>query len=194
MSKNKIYIHETALVENPLNIGTGSKVWHWTHICKEAKIGKNCSFGQNVYVANNVDIGNNVKVQNNVSIYDEVSLGDNVFCGPSMVFTNVVNPRSVIERKEEYKKTIVSEGVSFGANCTIICGIEVGSYSFIAAGAVVNKNVKPYELMAGVPAKRIGWISEYGETMKFDSKGLFICDHTGDKYILENDLVSKIQQ
>lgn len=154
--------HETAIIDEGAQIGDGTKVWHWTHICAGAKIGENCSFGQNVFVANDVVIGNNVKVQNNVSIYDAVTLEDDVFCGPSMVFTNVYNPRSAISRKDAFRKTLVKKGATIGANATIVCGITIGEYAFIGAGAVVNKDVEPYALMAGVPARRIGSITEDG--------------------------------
>ena len=157
-----ITVHPTAIIDNGAEIGAGSRIWHWVHICSKAVIGKNCSFGQNVFVGNDVVIGDNVKIQNNVSVYDSVILEDDVFCGPSMVFTNVINPRSHVIRKNEYKKTVVRKGASIGTNATIICGIELGQYCFIAAGAVVNKNVAPYSLMAGVPALRKGWICVCG--------------------------------
>jgi UDP-2-acetamido-3-amino-2,3-dideoxy-glucuronate N-acetyltransferase len=168
LRKKKTYwAHETAIVDDGARIGTETKIWHWSHICgQNVHIGKRCSFGQNVYVGNDVHIGNNVRVQNNVSIYNQVQLEDDVFCGPSMVFTNVVNPRSAIPRKEEYKKTIVKVGATLGANCTIICGHTIGEYAFVAAGAVVTKDVKPYALMAGVPARQIGWMCECGVTLK----------------------------
>lgn len=154
--------HETAIVDEGAQIGEGTRIWHWVHVCGKAKIGKNCSLGQNVFVGNNVVLGNNCKVQNNVSIYDNVFLEDDVFCGPSMVFTNVINPRSAVVRKDEYKNTYVKKGATIGANATIVCGVTLGEYCFIAAGAVVTKDVKPYALMAGVPAKQIGWIDEMG--------------------------------
>ena len=160
--KTEYEAHETAIIDKGAKIGKHTKIWHWVHICKGATIGKNCSFGQNVYVANDVKIGNNVKVQNNVSIYDSVILEDDVFCGPSMVFTNVINPRATIERKDQYKRTLVKKGASIGANATIICGVKIGEYAFIAAGAVVTKDVKPYEMVAGVPAKTIGWVDKLG--------------------------------
>lgn len=192
MSEKNLYIHETALVENAEKIGDGTKVWHWCHISKGAKIGKNCSFGQNVYVANNVVIGDGTKVQNNVSIYDEVYLGPNVFCGPSMVFTNVINPRSGVNRKSEYLKTIVEEGVTFGANCTIVCGVTIGEYAFIAAGAVVNKSINPYELVAGVPAKKVGWMTQFGEKIVFDKNNEYVCEHTKKIYTLNDGKVQVI--
>jgi len=164
MEKEDIFIHDTAIIDKGASIGSGTKIWHWVHVCSQAQIGRNCSFGQNVYIANDVTIGNNVKVQNNVSIYDSVIIEDNVFCGPSMVFTNVINPRSTIERKDEYKKTIVRQGSSIGANATIICGVEIGEYAFVAAGAVVTKDVQPYSLVAGVPAKQIGWVDKEGNS------------------------------
>ncbi len=155
--------HPTAIIDEGAQIGEGTRVWHWVHISSGAKIGERCSFGQNVYVGNDVLIGNNVKVQNNVSIYDAVTLEDDVFCGPSMVFTNVHNPRSAVIRKNEYRSTLVKKGTTIGANATIVCGVTLGEYCFIAAGAVITKDVEPYALMAGVPAKRIGWMNEFGE-------------------------------
>jgi len=158
-----ITIHPTAIVDEGAQLGDGTRVWHWVHISGGAKIGERCSFGQNVFVGNDVVIGNNCKVQNNVSIYDAVILEDDVFCGPSMVFTNVYNPRSAVIRKNEYRSTLVKKGASIGANATIGCGVTLGEYCFIAAGAVITKDVEPYALMAGVPAKQIGWMNEYGE-------------------------------
>ncbi len=154
--------HETAIIDQGAEIGNGTRVWHWVHITDGAKIGENCSLGQGVYIGSDVRIGNNVKIQNNVSVYDAVVLEDNVFCGPSMVFTNVINPRSHVIRKNEYKKTIVRKGATIGANATVVCGNEIGKFAFIAAGAVITKDVAPYSLMAGVPAKRIGWMCECG--------------------------------
>lgn len=178
--------HETAIVDAGAQIGDGTRIWHWVHISGGAKIGEKCSFGQNVYVGNNVKIGNNCKVQNNVSIYDNVFLEDDVFCGPSMVFTNVYNPRSAIARKDEYRDTYVKKGVTIGANATIVCGVTLGEFSFIAAGAVVNKDVKPFALMVGVPAKQIGWMSKFGEQIKLplEGRGEYVCPHTNEKYIL----------
>ena len=179
--------HETAIVDEGAEIGNGTRIWHWVHISKGAKIGEKCSFGQNVYVGSNVIIGNNCKIQNNVSVYDNVFLEDDVFCGPSMVFTNVYNPRSAIVRKDEYRNTYVKKGTTIGANATIVCGVTLGEFSFIGAGAVVNKDVKPYSLMAGVPAKQIGWMSKFGEQIKLPiiGKGEYICPNTKEKYVLE---------
>jgi len=181
--------HETAIVDEGAQIGAGTRVWHWVHISGKAKIGEKCSFGQNVFVGNNVVIGNNCKVQNNVSIYDNVFLEDDVFCGPSMVFTNVYNPRSAIVRKDEYRNTYVKRGATIGANATIVCGVTLGEFCFIAAGAVVNKNVKPFALMAGVPAKQIGWMSKFGEQIKLplEGKGEYVCPSTKEKYLLDGN-------
>lgn len=180
--------HETAIVDEGALIGDGTKIWHWTHISGKAKIGQGCSFGQNVYVGNNVVIGNNCKVQNNVSIYDNIFLEDDVFCGPSMVFTNVINPRSNVIRKSEYQDTIVKRGCSIGANATIVCGVVLGEYSFIGAGAVVTKDVENFALMAGIPARQIGWMSRFGERIELplDGEGEWICPHTLEKYLLKN--------
>jgi UDP-2-acetamido-3-amino-2,3-dideoxy-glucuronate N-acetyltransferase len=181
-----ITIHATAIVDKGAKIGDGCRIWHWVHICSGAKIGRDCSFGQNVFVGNDVLIGNNVKVQNNVSIYDAVTLEDDVFCGPSMVFTNVFNPRSGVVRKDEYRRTLVQRGSTIGANATIVCGVTLGEYSFIAAGAVINKDVKPFALMAGVPAKQIGWMSKFGEKLNLPlvGNGQAVCANTGEKYQL----------
>jgi UDP-2-acetamido-3-amino-2,3-dideoxy-glucuronate N-acetyltransferase len=184
--KNPI-IHPSAFIDEGAKIGEGSRIWHWVHISGKARIGKHCVFGQNVFVGNDVVIGNNCKVQNNVSIYDAVTLEDDVFCGPSMVFTNVYNPRSAVVRKNKYKKTFVKKGATLGANCTIICGITIGEFAFIAAGAVVNKDVKPYALMAGVPAKQIGWMSQHGDRLNLplDGSAEVVCKHTGMIYKLD---------
>ncbi len=178
--------HETAIIDEGAQIGPNSSVWHWTHISANAKIGSDCSLGQNVFIGNNVIIGNKVKIQNNVSIYDGVILEDNVFCGPSMVFTNVYNPRAQVNRKQEYKKTLVKEGATLGANCTIICGVEIGAYAFIGAGSVVNRTVLDYALVVGVPARQIGWMSQYGERLALPLAGRFeiVCSHTGQQYKL----------
>jgi UDP-2-acetamido-3-amino-2,3-dideoxy-glucuronate N-acetyltransferase len=185
-TNSAITIHPTAIVDEGAQLGAGSRVWHWAHICSGAKIGSGCSFGQNVFVGNDVVIGNNVKVQNNVSIYDAVMLEDDVFCGPSMVFTNVFNPRSGVVRKDEYRRTLVKRGSTIGANATIVCGVILGEYSFIAAGAVINKDVKPFALMAGVPAKQIGWMSKFGEKLNLPliGNGQAVCANTGEKYQL----------
>lgn len=179
--------HETAIVDEGAQIGEGTRIWHWVHISSQAVIGSKCSFGQNVFVGNNVKIGNNVKVQNNVSIYDNVFIEDDVFCGPSMVFTNVYNPRSEVSRKDEYRDTVVKKGVTIGANATIVCGVTLGEYSFIAAGAVVNRNVKPFALMAGVPAKQIGWMSKSGMKipLALSGTGDWFCSKFDERYHLE---------
>ena len=183
-----IQVHPSAIVDEGAQIGDGSRIWHFAHVCAGAKIGTGVSLGQNVFVGNKVVIGNHCKIQNNVSIYDNVTLEEGVFCGPSMVFTNVYNPRAQIERRAEYKDTLVKKGATLGANCTIICGVTVGEYAFIGAGAVVNKDVKPYALMVGVPAKQIGWMSQYGEQIPLlvTGQGQYICPHTGQKYHLAN--------
>ena len=183
-----ISIHPSAIVDDGAQIGEGSRVWHFAHICAGACIGERCSFGQNVFVGNDVEIGNNVKVQNNVSIYDAVHIEDDVFCGPSMVFTNVYNPRSAVTRKDEYRKTLICKGATLGANCTIVCGVTVGEYAFVAAGAVINRDVKSYALMAGVPARQIGWMSRHGERLNLplSGDGEARCPITGDTYRLDN--------
>ncbi len=187
-----VTIHPTAIVDDGAKIGDGSRVWHWVHISGGAEIGRDCSFGQNVFVGNRVVIGNNCKIQNNVSVYDNVTLEDDVFCGPSMVFTNVYNPRSAISRKEEYRNTLVKRGVTLGANSTVVCGTTLGEYAFVAAGAVVNRNVKPYALMAGVPAKQIGWMSQFGERLDLPLAGNTetLCPQTGQKYVLRDGYCS----
>lgn len=179
-------IHATAIVDEGAEIGDGSRVWHWVHVCGGARIGRRCSLGQNVFVGNNVVIGDNVKIQNGVSVYDNVTLEDDVFCGPSMVFTNVYNPRAAVVRKDEYRNTLVKRGATLGANCTIVCGITVGEHSFVAAGAVVNRDVKPYALMAGVPARHIGWMSRHGERLDLPllGDGRAVCPGTGLEYVL----------
>ena len=187
-------IHASAIVDAGAQIGEGTRVWHWTHVSAGARIGRNCSLGQNVYVASRVVIGDNVKIQNNVSVYDEVTLEDHVFCGPSMVFTNVVNPRSEISRKSAYQKTLVRRGATLGANCTIVCGITIGQYAFVGAGAVVNRDVPDFALMVGVPARQIGWMSRYGEQLKLPlkGKGQATCPHTGERYRLSKGRVSLV--
>ena len=187
-----IFIHPTAIVDDGAQIGAGSRVWHWAHVCGGARIGNGVSLGQNVFVGNKVVIGNQCKVQNNVSVYDNVTLEDGVFCGPSMVFTNVYNPRALVERKDEYRNTLVKRGATLGANCTIVCGVRVGEYAFIGAGTVVNKDVPAYALMVGVPAKQIGWMSEYGEKLDLPltGDGMATCPHTGKTYMLKADQVT----
>lgn len=184
--------HETAIVDDGAQIGDGTRIWHWVHISAGAKVGQGCSFGQNVYVGNNVVIGNNCKIQNNVSVYDNVFLEDDVFCGPSMVFTNVINPRSAVIRKDEYKKTVVRKGSTIGANATIVCGVTLGEFCFVAAGAVITKDVKPFALMAGVPAKQIGWMTKQGHRLDLPlrSEKTVVLDHADGKYTLMNDQVS----
>ena len=185
--------HETAIVDEGAIIGVGTRIWHWAHICGGAKIGKHVSLGQNVFVGNKVTIGDNCKIQNNVSVYDDVHLEDGVFCGPSMVFTNVYNPRSLIERKSEYRPTLVRRGATLGANCTIVCGNTIGEFAFVGAGAVVASDVKPYALVVGVPAKQIGWMSEYGEQLNLpvNGDGSMTCLHTGETYKLVDGSLSK---
>lgn len=185
-------VHESAIVDDGAQIGVDTRVWHFVHVCGGAVIGKGCSLGQNVFIGNKVTIGNNVKIQNNVSVYDNVYLEDDVFCGPSMVFTNVYNPRSFIERKTEYRETIVKRGATLGANCTIVCGVIIGEYALVGAGAVINKNVPPFALMVGVPARQIGWISKYGEQLDLPIKGegSVRCPHTGERYRLEGKKLS----
>lgn len=187
-----VTIHSTALVDEGATIGAGSRVWHWVHINSGAVIGKGCSFGQNAFVGNRVRIGDNVKIQNNVSVYDNVTLENDVFCGPSMVFTNVYNPRSAVSRKDEYRSTVVEQGATLGANCTIVCGMRIGNHAFVGAGAVVNRDVKPFALMVGVPAKQIGWMSAYGERvdLPLEGTGSWTCPHTGDIYqLLDQHLI-----
>ena len=189
-----VMIHPTAIVDEGAQIGEGSRVWHWVHICSGARIGRACSFGQNVFVGNRVFIGDCCKIQNNVSVYDNVTLEEGVFCGPSMVFTNVYNPRSLIERKSEYRDTLVKRGATLGANCTIVCGVTIGEYAFIGAGSVVNKNVPAYALMVGVPARQIGWMSEYGEQILLPVKGQgqYQCPRTGQRYELAGECIKRV--
>lgn len=191
-----VKIHTSAIVDEGASIGSGSKIWHFVHVCGGAKIGKNVSLGQNVFVGNKVQIGNDCKIQNNVSIYDNVKLENGVFCGPSMVFTNVYNPRALIERKTEYRNTLVKTGSTLGANCTILCGITIGKFSFIGAGAMVNKDVPDYALMVGVPAKQIGWMSEFGEQLDLPLEGNCetICHNSNNTYILSDKSLVKVQK
>jgi UDP-2-acetamido-3-amino-2,3-dideoxy-glucuronate N-acetyltransferase len=191
---NTVTIHPTAIVDDGAQIGEGSRVWHFVHVCGGARIGKGVSLGQNVFVGNKVVIGDHCKIQNNVSVYDNVTLEEGVFCGPSMVFTNVYNPRSLIERKSEYRNTLVKKGATLGANCTIVCGTTIGEYAFVGAGAVVNKDVKPYALMVGVPARQVGWMSQYGEQipLPLQGEGQYTCPHSGQAYRLKGEQLSLV--
>ena len=186
------FVHPSAIVDDGAKIGAGSRIWHFAHVCGGAKLGINVSVGQGGFVGNRVHIGDNCKIQNNVSVYDNVTLEEGVFCGPSMVFTNVHNPRALIERKSEYRDTLVRKGATLGANCTIVCGVTVGAFAFVAAGAVITRDVPEYALMAGVPARQIGWMSAYGEQidLPLDDDGEATCPHTGDRYILRDGQIS----
>jgi UDP-2-acetamido-3-amino-2,3-dideoxy-glucuronate N-acetyltransferase len=186
------YAHESAIIDNGCQIGEGTKIWHFTHVMSNCIIGEHCNLGQNVVVSPGVKLGNNVKVQNNVSIYTGVICEDDVFLGPSMVFTNVINPRSAIARKDQYKQTLVEKGASIGANATIVCGIKIGQFAFIGAGAVVTKNVAAFELVVGNPARHSGWMSEYGHRLHFDESGIAVCPESNVKYKLENNSVQKL--
>lgn len=193
MADTNIFIHPSAFVDNGAQVGAGTKIWHFCHLMPTCKVGEYCTVGQNVYIDNNTVIGNGVKIQNNVSIYNGVVIGDDVFLGPSMVFTNVINPRSFIERKSEFKKTIVGKGASIGANATILCGIEIGHFAMIGAGAVVTKDVLAFAIMTGNPARQTGWTSEAGIKLNFNNKGRAVCTLTGKTYKLENGFVSPVQ-
>lgn len=188
------YQHPSAIVDDGAQIGDDSRVWHFVHVCGGAKIGKGVSLGQNVFVGNRVEIGDRCKIQNNVSVYDNVFLEEGVFCGPSMVFTNVYNPRALIERKDEYRDTLVKRGATLGANCTVVCGVTIGEYAFIGAGAVVNADVPAYALMVGVPARQIGWMSEYGEKLDLPVSGQAetVCPHTGTRYRLDGNRLQRV--
>ena len=190
----EFFAHETAVIDEGCKIGAGTKIWHFSHVMTGAEIGQNCSLGQNVVVSPGVRLGKNVKVQNNVSIYTGVICDDDVFLGPSMVFTNIVNPRSRIVRRDSYVKTVVERGASIGANATIVCGNTIGRYAFIGAGAVVTRDVRPYALVVGNPARQTGWMSEYGHKLDFDPKGFAVCPESGERYRLENDTVSKVSE
>ena len=185
------FAHETAIVDQGCNISEGVKIWHFSHIMNNCTLGKNCNIGQNVVISPDVILGKNVKVQNNVSIYTGVTCDDDVFLGPSMVFTNVTNPRSAINRKGQYAKTHVGKGATIGANATIVCGHDIGEYAFIGAGTVVTKTIKPYALVVGNPSKQIGWMSEYGHKLEFNEKGVAICLESKDEYLLKNNKVTK---
>ena len=192
MKNPDYFAHETAVIDEPCLIGKGTKIWHFSHIMANCSLGENCNIGQNVVISPEVHLGNNVKVQNNVSIYTGVNCEDDVFLGPSMVFTNVINPRSAVNRKNEYMRTTVRKGASIGANATIVCGNDIGAFAFIGAGAVVVKEVKPFALVVGNPSKQIGWISEFGHRLNFNEEGLAICPESNEKYELKNNLVHKI--
>ena len=192
MKTEEYFAHDSAIIDEPCKIGKGTKIWHFSHIMANCSLGENCNIGQNVVISPDVHLGNNVKVQNNVSIYTGVNCEDDVFLGPSMVFTNVINPRSAVNRKNEYMRTTVREGASIGANATIVCGNDIGKFAFIGAGAVVVKEIKPYALVVGNPSKQIGWISEFGHRLTFDEKGIALCPESNEKYELKNNLVSKI--
>ena len=190
--EKEYFAHETAVIDEGCKIGKGTKIWHFTHIMSGAVLGERCNLGQNVVVSPDVILGNNVKVQNNVSIYTGVICEDDVFLGPSMVFTNIINPRSAIIRKEQYAKTLVKHGASIGANATIVCGHEIGEFSFIGAGAVVTKDVPPYALIVGNPGRHVGWMSEYGHPLEFNEEGVALCPETGEKYEYRNGTVRKL--
>jgi UDP-2-acetamido-3-amino-2,3-dideoxy-glucuronate N-acetyltransferase len=190
--EKEYYAHETAVIDLGAIIGKGTKIWHFSHIMSNSIIGENCNIGQNVVISPGVVIGNNAKIQNNISLYTGVICEDDVFMGPAMVFTNVINPRSAINRKSEYMKTYVKKGATFGANCTIVCGNTIGEYAFIGAGAVVTKDVKPYALIVGNPGRQIGWMSEYGHRLQFDENGIAVCPESNKKYKLEDNQVIKI--
>jgi len=185
-------VHETTIIDKDCIIGKGTKIWHFSHIMSNCEIGENCNIGQNVVISPHVKLGKNVKIQNNVSIYTGVICEDDVFLGPSMVFTNVTNPRSAVVRRGQYETTLVKKGASIGANATIVCGNEIGEYAFIGAGAVITKEVKPYALLVGNPAKQIGWMSEYGQRLVFDNEGFAICIESKEKYKLEDNIVTKL--
>lgn len=192
MSEKKYFAHETAVIDDGAEIGEGVKIWHFSHIMPNCKIGDGCNIGQNVVVSPDVILGKNVKVQNNVSIYTGVICEDDVFLGPSMVFTNVINPRSAVFRRDQYQKTRVGRGASIGANATVVCGNDIGEFAFIGAGAVVTKDVPPFALVVGNPSRQVGWMSEYGHRLNFDENGEAVCPESGEKYVLENSSVKKI--
>jgi UDP-2-acetamido-3-amino-2,3-dideoxy-glucuronate N-acetyltransferase len=192
MQNNNFFAHETAVIDSNCIIGNGTKIWHFSHIMSNCNIGENCNIGQNVVVSPEVILGKNVKIQNNVSIYTGVICEDDVFLGPSMVFTNVINPRSAVNRKDEYLKTIVKKGASIGANATIVCGHNIGEYAFIGAGAVVTKEVKDFALVVGNPAKQKGWMSKFGHKLEFNEQNIAVCPESGEKYKIENEIVTAI--
>lgn len=192
MENKPYFIHESSYIDEPAEIGKGTKIWHFSHIMQNAKIGNHCNIGQNVVISPDVVLGNNVKIQNNVSVYTGVTCEDDVFLGPSMVFTNIINPRSAINRREEYVETLVKKGASIGANATIVCGNDIGQYAFIGAGSVITKEVKAYELWVGNPGKRIGWMSECGYRLQFNTKGKASCPSCDAQYELKNEIVTKL--
>lgn len=189
-----ITIHPSAIVDEGAQVGDGTRIWHFVHVCGGARIGKSVSLGQNVFVGNTAVIGDNCKIQNNVSVYDMVVLEEGVFCGPSMVFTNVYNPRSLIERKNEYRSTLVKRGATLGANCTVVCGVQIGKFAFVGAGAVITNDVPDYALVVGVPARHVGWMSEFGDKLNLPliGTGIAYCEHTGSKYVLKDNQVNKV--
>ncbi len=193
MSERNIFIHPTAVIDEGCELGQNVKVWHFSHLMAKAKIGDDCNIGQNVFIADGVTLGRNVKVQNNVSLYSGVLCSDDVFIGPSVVFTNVINPRSAVSRKDEYRDTVIEQGASIGANCTIVCGNTIGKYAMIGAGAVVTKSVKPYALVYGNPAKQEGWVGEFGNKLIFDENQLAFCGESNQQYKIENNIVERIQ-
>lgn len=186
--------HASAILDEGAQIGEGTRIWHFSHVCAGARIGQRCSLGQGVFVGNDVAIGNNVRIQNNVSVYDAVTLEDDVFCGPSMVFTNVYNPRAAVARKDEYRRTLIRQGATLGANCTIVCGVTVGRHAFVGAGAVVQKDVPAFALVVGVPARRVGWMSRFGERLVFDTEGRAVCPTTNDEYQLVGERCELIRE
>lgn len=192
MTSEEYYSHETAVIDEGCTIGAGTRIWHFCHVMPNATIGQNCTLGQNVVISPSVTIGNNVKIQNNVSVYTGVTCEDDVFLGPSMVFTNVINPRSSVNRKSEFLSTRVEKGVTIGANATVVCGYTLGKYAFIGAGAVVTKDIPPYALVIGNPARQVGWMSEHGAKLVFDETGVAVCPESGERYQLKDHLVSKI--
>ena len=193
MENKDYFVHESSYIDEPCQIGRGTKIWHFSHIMKNSTIGENCNIGQNVVVSPNVQLGNNVKIQNNVSVYTGVVCEDDVFLGPSMVFTNVINPRSGVIRKKEYMKTVVKKGASIGANATIVCGNNIGKYAFIGAGTVVTKEISDYALVVGNPSKQIGWISEFGHRLDFNKNGIATCSESNQDYLLEKNRVKRIK-
>ena len=190
--EEEVFIHETAVIDEPCTIGSGSKIWHFSHIMPDSVLGDNCNLGQNVVVSSEVTLGNNVKVQNNVSIYTGVICEDDVFLGPSMVFTNIINPRSAVVRRDKYVSTLIKRGASIGANATVICGNTIGEFALIGAGAVITRDIAPYSLVVGNPAKQIGWVSEYGNRLEFGESGKATCDESGQEYLLENNSVRRL--